>query len=101
MEYSYLGVNLKAIQSIQVEILLEIDRICKKNDIRYQLFAGTLLGAVRHKGFIPWDDDIDLAMLREDYDKFIQVCKYDLDNKYFLQTYETDPQYTFTFGKVR
>ena len=66
--------EVKEIQKVSYEILLEIDRICKKNDIAYMLVAGTALGAIRHKGFIPWDDDIDVGMIRSDYEKFIDLC---------------------------
>ncbi len=58
---------------IEQEILDVIDKICQSNDLRYSLFAGTLLGAVRHRGFIPWDDDVDIVMPREDYEKLIEI----------------------------
>ena len=92
---------IRDIQKVQLEILLEFDRICKKNNVKYQLFAGTLLGAIRHKGFIPWDDDVDVCLLRKDYIRFIKRCKTDLNPKYFLQTYETDKNYIMQFAKIR
>lgn len=72
-------------------ILAEIDRLCKANDIKYYAYAGTLLGAVRHKGLIPWDDDIDIVMPREDYEKFAKVCETQLSDSFELQTIYTDP----------
>lgn len=83
-------VELRELQLSQLEILKETDKICRENNIKYYMIAGTLLGAVRHKGFIPWDLDIDIAMLRVDYDKFIKCCKKDLSSSYFLQNYQTD-----------
>lgn len=101
MKYYVAGVELKDIQNAQLEILLEFDRICKKHGIKYQLFAGTLLGAVRHKGFIPWDDDIDVCVLRQDYIRLVKVCKRDLKPDFFLQTYKTDENYVMPFAKLR
>ena len=63
----------KRIWNVELNLLLKLDEVCKKNDLRYFLDSGTLLGAVRHHGFIPWDDDLDVVMLREDYDKLIQL----------------------------
>ncbi|MBR4859382.1 MAG: LicD family protein [Clostridia bacterium] len=92
--------SLKEIQKIELEILLEVDKICKKHNIKYFLAAGTLLGAIRHKGFIPWDDDIDICMPLNDYKKFCKVAPKELDKNYFFQNYETD--YTsMLFAKVR
>lgn len=75
---------LRKAQLRMLNILLEIDRICQKNNIEYWLAEGTLLGAVRNKGFIPWDDDIDICMLREDYNKFIKIAPKELNSEYFF-----------------
>jgi len=101
MLYDGMNVSIRDVQKIQIEILLEFDRICKKHNIKYQLFAGTLLGAIRHKGFIPWDDDIDVCLLRQDYNKFLEVCNTELDGKYFLQNYKTDRNSRLQFSKIR
>lgn len=89
------------VQHIELEILKKIDEVCKKHNINYWLDSGTLLGAVRHQGFIPWDDDIDIGMLREDYEKFLKVAQKDLGDDYFLQTRSTDKNYPLVFAKVR
>lgn len=85
----------------EIKILDEIDRICKKHNIRYFLMWGTLIGAVRHKGFIPWDDDIDVSMIREDYKKFLKIAKSELGEEFFLQTGLTDKGHHLYFAKVR
>lgn len=91
----------KQIQKSELLILDELDRICKKYDIRYMITYGTLIGAVRHNGYIPWDDDLDLCMLRDDYIRFREACKTELDSKFFYQTNETDPEYYYLFDKIR
>lgn len=93
--------QLKKIHELELQIALEIRRICEKNQIPYFLTAGTLLGAVRHGGFIPWDDDMDIGMLRKDYVRFLEACKTDLGDAYYLQTWDTDPDYPFSFAKIR
>jgi len=92
---------LRKVQLTQLEILLEVDRICKKHNLTYLLWAGTMLGAIRHKGFIPWDDDIDIAMKRDDYEKFLEICKTELSSIYFLQHHKTEPHYMLQYSKIR
>ncbi|MBC5658718.1 LicD family protein [Anaerosacchariphilus sp. NSJ-68] len=87
--------------NVQLEILDEIKRVCEKNGIQFFLDYGTLLGAVRHKGMIPWDDDIDLGMLRKDYDRFCAVAPKELGKNFYLQTWENDIGYACPFVKVR
>lgn len=83
-------------------MLLEVDRICKKCDIQYNIIAGTLLGAVRHKGFIPWDDDADVAMLRPEYEKFCQACQTELDTtRFYFQEHRFTKGYRWGYGKLR
>lgn len=93
--------RLTAIQSVQLASLLEIDRICKKHNIKYFLGGGTLLGAIRHKGFIPWDDDSDIMMLREDYDKFCKIAPSELPNGMSFQDSKTDKHCFYEFAKCR
>ena len=92
---------LQKLKDKEFKNLLEFDRVCKQLGINYTLSSGTLLGAVRHGGFIPWDDDIDVAMLREDYNKFIAEGQQLLPEHLFIQTYETDKNYPLNFSKIR
>lgn len=92
--------ELKHYQECCLIIADEIDRICKKHNITYSIVGGTLLGAVRHQGFIPWDDDMDIGMLRNDYEKFITVCTSELDNKFHLLNWDTDKDFPFACTKI-
>lgn len=93
---------LRKLQMTELEMLVEVDEICRKNNIKYSLDGGTLLGAIRHGGFIPWDDDADVVMLRSEYKKFYKACKKDLDTKrFFLQEFRTDENYRWGYSKMR
>lgn len=91
----------KKIWAIGLDLLLAFDRVCKANNLKYFLMHGTLLGAIRHNGFIPWDDDIDVAMLREDYDRLLEIASKEFSTPYFFQTPYTDNGYFFSFPKLR
>lgn len=93
--------DLKKLQNKQLDILREVDRICKKYDIKYFGTWGTALGAIRHKGFIPWDDDIDISMKWDDYVKFEEACKTELDKNFFLQNTDTDKYFWNPYNKIR
>lgn len=92
---------LEELQQTQLEILLHVKEICEKHNLTYFLIGGTLLGAIRHKGFIPWDDDLDIAMPRRDYEHFLALCKDDLASDYYLHCNKTDPDYWLPFTKIR
>lgn len=94
--------QLRQIQQIQLEMLQEVDRICRKCGIKYNIIAGTLLGAVRHGGYIPWDDDADVALLRSEYEKFRKACKTELDTtRFYFQDYRNTKGYRWGYGKLR
>ncbi len=93
--------KLKKIWKIQMDLALEVKRICEKHDIQYFIIWGTLLGAVRHEGYIPWDDDFDMAFLREDYEKFCIVAKNEVSRPYFLQNNSTDKGYYLPYSRLR
>ena len=91
---------LEVLRKVQIEVLLECDRVCKEMGVEYSLYGGTLLGAVRHKGFIPWDDDVDICMLREDYDKFVTQGQALMSNKFLIRTHENEQNFPYIFCKV-
>ena len=92
-------VYLKKLRKVQIEIMDYVFDFCEKHDLKIMLYGGTLLGAVRHKGYIPWDDDIDLAMPRADFEKFIELWQ-DTD-KLQLDYYTTNSDYWLPFMKIR
>lgn len=92
--------ELRKAQFLMLKILKEVHRICEENGIRYFLSDGTLIGAIRHNGFIPWDDDIDISMLRSDYETFCKIAPGKLGEEYILQTSDTDSGYGLYFAKV-
>ena len=95
------GEEFRRMQLLQLDMLVELDRVCREHNINYVIFCGTQLGAVRHKGYIPWDDDADIAMLRENYEKFKSYAS-ELDPEVcFFQDHSTDPYYRWGYGKLR
>ncbi len=90
----------KEIWAIELDLLHQLDTVCKANNLKYFAGAGTLLGAIRHKGFIPWDDDIDIYMLRDDYDKLLGLAN-EFKEPYFLHNAYTDQDYMRTFTRLR
>lgn len=93
--------TLRKLQLTELEILKVIDKFCLENGIRYSLMCGTLLGAVRHKGFIPWDDDLDICMPREDYDRFVSLWESNPPSGYVLINKENSPEFAESFAKIR
>ena len=93
--------TLRKAQLVMLDMLVEFDNICTKYNLKYWLDSGTLLGAVRHEGFIPWDDDIDLSMPIEDYLKFIEIAQDELSSDIFFQTTKTDKKFPFDYIKLR
>lgn len=94
-------ITLREIQLYKLKMLKDVTRICRKHEIKYYLYGGTLLGAVRHKGFIPWDDDVDIALFWDDYCKLMKIMKRELSNKYFIQNAYTEKKYPLTFTQIR
>ena len=98
---TYINQNrLRELQLLELDILKEADRICKEHHLTYYLGEGTLLGAVRHHGFIPWDDDLDIVMPRADYQKFLEIAKKELNESYYLINETVLDQYYLPFSKI-
>ena len=101
LQYNPDGSNLRNHQLRMLDILNVVDNICQEHHLTYWISSGTLLGAVRHGGFIPWDDDLDIEMPEEDYKKFLKVVPAVLPNNLAIQTHKTDPGYVAPYAKVR
>ncbi|MCR5674744.1 MAG: LicD family protein [Lachnospiraceae bacterium] len=94
--------ELKEIQRIEKELIAEVDRICKKKGIHYNMVGGTMLGAIRHQDHIPWDDDADIGFLRSQYERFREACKTELDQeRFYFQDFRDTPGYRWGYGKLR
>lgn len=92
---------MKKIWAIELDLLKEFDRVCKKHHLTYFVYGGTLLGAARHKGFIPWDNDIDVIMTRSEYSKLCDIAPHEFKTPYFLQTHYSDFGATWGHAKLR
>lgn len=93
--------NVEEVKKIQFDILKAVDKWCRENDVNYFLDCGTLLGAVRHKGYIPWDDDIDIAMLRPDYERFISEFNENRNDDLSVLHFSIDPKFPYEFAKIQ
>lgn len=93
--------DIKKLWAVELDLLSTVKKICDKHDIRYFAIGGTLLGAVRHRGFIPWDDDVDIGMLYDDYQRFIEIAADELQYPYFLQCYITEQEASPLIARVR
>lgn len=101
IEYKkYDSKDLKHVQQVELKVLKEVISICESHNLKYYAYGGTALGAVRHGGFIPWDDDIDIAMFREDYDKLLKILDSELSDEYYVLNLYTHEKYYSTFTKV-
>lgn len=100
-KYNPEGSTLWRMQQRMLDILAVIDDICRRHGISYWLSGGSMLGAVRHGGFIPWDDDLDIEMLRPDFERLMRILPQELPSHMALQWHTTDPNYFFQFAKVR
>lgn len=101
MNSRIIQLKLRKIQLLEKQILLSVEEICKKYNISYFLAGGSLLGAVRHHGFIPWDDDLDIGMLRDDFEKFRKVCSEELPGEYIYQSWTKNDGSHYQFDKIR
>mgnify|MGYP002110871112 FL=1 len=93
--------EMKKVWAVQIDLLEQVKKICKNHGLKYFADSGTLIGAIRHKGYIPWDDDIDLVMMRNDYNKFMEYAKSELEFPYFLQTVYTDKDIMRAHAQLR
>lgn len=99
-QYKICQYDIEEVHKKLLLILLEVDRICRKHKIKYSLEGGTLLGAIKYKGFVPWDDDIDIIMERKEYERFLKICRKELNEYFFLQNYRTVRHFPLNYSKI-
>lgn len=92
--------NIDMLHKVDLEIVKEVVRLCDKYDLKYYMLGGTMLGAIRHKGFIPWDDDVDLGMPRQDYEAFLKIAPKELEDNLKVVNYRNDPNYQYYITRV-
>lgn len=100
-KYTVKGYDMDIVHDRMLQIATEVDRICREQGFKCSLYGGSVIGAVRHKGFIPWDHDIDMCMPRKDYDKFVKYMKKHPNEKIFFSNYSAEKRYPNSWGKVR
>ena len=100
-KYTVKGYDMEIVHDRMLQIATEVDRICREQGFKCSLYGGSVIGAVRHKGFIPWDHDIDMCMPRKDYDKFVKYMKKHPNEKIFFSNYSAEKRYPNSWGKVR
>lgn len=99
--YTVCGYDMAVVHERMLETALEVKRICEENGFKYSLYGGSVIGAVRHNGFIPWDHDIDMCMPRRDYDAFLKFMLKNKNEKIFFSNYKSEKRYPNNWGKVR
>ena len=99
-EKHYDDETLKHLQQVSLKILKYLIKICEENNLTYFLYGGTLIGAVRHQGFVPWDDDIDVIMFREDFEKLNEILEKNIDDEYRFMNVLNDESYHYTWGRL-
>ena len=100
-KYTVCGYDMEVLHARMLEIATEVDRICKEQGFKCSLYGGSIIGAVRHNGFIPWDHDIDMCMPRKDYDRFVKYMQEHTNDKIFFSNYTSEKRYPNNWGKVR
>lgn len=97
----FISIEVKKLWKVQLECMIELQKVCKKHNIQYYAGGGTLLGAVRHRGFIPWDDDMDVFMLEKDYYRFLKVAPNEIKDPFFFQSFETQDGFGPSISRIR
>lgn len=100
-KYTVKGYDMETVHDRMLQIATEVDKICREQGFKCSLYGGSVIGAVRHNGFIPWDHDIDMCMPRKDYDKFVKYMKNHPNDKIFFSNYSAEKRYPNSWGKVR